>query len=134
MDTVSRQKRSETMSAIRNKDTKIEVAFRKDLWQKGVRYRKNSAKYFGKPDVLLKKHKIVIFLDSCFWHGCKKHGSIPVTRKKFWTEKIERNKERDKEVTKYYKKEGWNSIRVWEHNLNRNSMKEIEKVVKYLKV
>jgi DNA mismatch endonuclease (patch repair protein) len=116
-DIFSKKKRSEIMSKVRNKDSKIEVEFRKKLWAAGYRYRKNATNYFGKPDIVLPKYKTVIFIDSCFWHGCKKHGSIPTTRTKFWTEKIERNKARDKEVNKHYGKEGWRVIRVWEHDL-----------------
>ena len=65
-DTVSKKKRSEIMSNVKSKDSKIEVLFRKALWKKGFRYSKNSSKYFGKPDVVLLKHKTVIFVDSCF--------------------------------------------------------------------
>ncbi len=125
-DTVSKKKRSEIMGTVRNKDTKMEIAFRKAIWRKGFRYSKNSSKYFGKPDIVLKKYKTVIFLDSCFWHGCKKHCQIPIARKKYWTEKIERNKQRDKEVNSYYKKVGWKIIRVWEHDIKRN----LEKIIK----
>lgn len=119
MDIYSKKKRSEIMSKVKNKDSKIEVEFRKKLWNKGFRYLKNSNKYFGKPDVVLPKYKTVIFLDSCFWHGCKKHGSIPETRKAFWTKKIERTKARDKEVSRHYKKDGWKIIRIWEHDLKK---------------
>ena len=116
-DIVSKKKRSEIMSRIKSKDSRIEVLFRKSLWKKGFRYSKNSSKYFGKPDVVLLKHKTVIFIDSCFWYGCKKHCRIPSVRKKYWTAKIAKNKERDKEVSKYYKKQGWKIFRIWEHNL-----------------
>ncbi len=122
-DIFSKKKRSEIMSKVRSKDSKIEVEFRKKLWKAGFRYRKNSTKYFGKPDIVLPKYKTVIFIDSCFWHGCKKHSSIPKTRKKFWETKIERNRERDQEVSKYYKKQGWNIFRIWEHNLKNDSEK-----------
>ena len=70
----SKNKRSEIMSKVRSKGSKIEIEFRKKLWQAGFRYRKNATKYFGKPDIVLPKYKTVIFIDSCFWHGCKKHG------------------------------------------------------------
>ena len=111
------------MSKVRNKDSKLEVEFRKELWRAGFRYRKNSTKHFGKPDIVLSKYKTVIFIDSCFWHGCKKHGSIPETRKKFWTKKIEGNKIRDREVSRHYKKESWNIIRIWEHDLKKKGYK-----------
>ena len=126
-DIFSKKKRSEIMSKIRNKDSKIEVEFRKKLWQAGFRYRKNSTKYFGKPDIVLPKYKTVIFIDSCFWHGCKKHGSMPQTRKKFWKAKIERNKQRDREVNRYYKKIGWKIFRIWEHNIK--NIKHITNII-----
>lgn len=119
MDRVSKEKRSEMMSKVRSKNTKLEIAFGKILWSHGFRYRKNSRKYFGVPDFVLKKYQTVIFIDSCFWHGCKKHCKLPATNKKFWKEKIERNMARDREVNKYYKKEGWNIVRVWEHNAKK---------------
>ncbi len=122
-DVFTKKKRSEIMSAVRSKDTKIEIAFRKELWQEGFRYRKNSSKYFGKPDVVLKKHKTVIFIDSCFWHGCKKHCRFPATRQKFWKAKIDGNKQRDKLVNRHYKKMIWKIIRIWEHDLKKKDFK-----------
>lgn len=133
-DNVSKKKRSEIMSRIKSKNSKIEILFRKELWKQGFRYSKNSTKYFGKPDAILLKHKTVIFIDSCFWHGCKKHCRIPTVRKKYWTEKIDRNKARDKEVNNHYKRKGWKIIRIWEHNLKRDASIEIKKVVKYMKM
>ncbi|MCX6762022.1 MAG: very short patch repair endonuclease [Candidatus Moranbacteria bacterium] len=131
-DIFSKKKRSEIMSKVRSKDSKIEIEFRKKLWKAGFRYRKNSTKYFGKPDIVLPKHKTVIFIDSCFWHGCKKHGSMPQTRKKFWETKIDRNKERDKEVNRQYKKLGWKIFRIWEHDLKRID-KSAEKLSLFIK-
>jgi len=131
-DVVSKKKRSEIMRAVRSKDTKIEVVFRKALWKQGFRYSKNSGKYFGKPDLVLKKFKAVIFLDSCFWHGCKKHCRIPATNKKYWVDKIDRNKKRDKEVNKFYKKTGWKIIRIWEHDISKDKNKAIKKIIKFI--
>lgn len=119
-DTVSKKKRSEIMSKIKSKDTKIEIKFRKAIWKAGFRYRKNPKGYFGKPDLVLKKYKTVIFIDSCFWHGCKKHCRLPSTKQKYWIPKIERNKQRDKQVNRHYKKEGWKVLRVWEHQLKND--------------
>ena len=133
MDTVSKQKRSEIMSHVKSKDSKIEILFRKELWKKGLRYRKNSGKYFGKPDIVLPKYKTAIFIDSCFWHGCKKHCRIPSVRKKYWTEKIARNAERDKEVSKHYKKQSWKIFRVWEHDSIKQQSIIINKLSKLLK-
>ena len=129
MDVFSKKKRSEIMSKIRSKDTKIEILFRKALWKKDFRYRKNSSKYFGKPDIVLPKHKTVIFIDSCFWHNCPKHGYLPKSNLRYWRKKIERNKKRSKEVNKYYKKSDWKIVRIWEHDL-KNMNRTIKAVVK----
>ena len=120
VDIYSKKKRSEIMSLVRAKETEIEIRFRKELWKLGFRYRKNTRKYFGTPDIVLKKYETVIFIDSCFWHGCKKHGTLPKTRKCFWKNKIKRNIERDWEVSNYYKKSGWHIIRIWEHEIKKD--------------
>lgn len=134
-DTVSEEKRSEIMSKVKSKDSKIEMLFRKLLWRRGFRYRKNSSKYFGKPDVILSRYKTVIFIDSCFWHGCGRHCRLPSSRKKYWRGKISRNKKRDIEVTAYYKKTGWRVIRIWEHDLNKSKVlkKIIDRIIKMVK-
>lgn len=125
MDTVSKQKRSKIMSRIKSRDSKIETLFRKELWKHGFHYRKNSDKYFGKPDVVLRQHKTVIFVDSCFWHGCKKHCRVPTARKSYWLKKIARNVARDKEVKKRYKKQGWKIFRIWEHQIKLSKDKAV---------
>ncbi|MBF8249577.1 MAG: mismatch endonuclease Vsr [Candidatus Levybacteria bacterium] len=105
------------MSHVKSKDSGIEMIFRKELWKNGFRYRKNSPKYFGKPDIVLKKYKAVIFIDSCFWHGCPKHLRMPSSNQKYWKAKIIRNKKRDKEINSYFEKNNWKLIRLWEHDI-----------------
>jgi len=134
MDIFSKEKRSDIMSKVRNKDSKIEILLRKVLWKNGFRYRKNSTKYFGKPDIVLPKYKTVIFVDSCFWHKCPQHYGAPTTRKKFWEKKIEGNKKRDMEVNKYYTKTHWTLIRVWEHKLKQSLEQTIRKLLKSLDI
>jgi len=96
--------RSATMRAVKSKDSKIEIAVRKRLFALGYRYRKNDKKLLGVPDVSMKKRQTVIFIDSCFWHGCKLHCRMPNSNKKYWVNKIERNIKRDSEVNKHYRK------------------------------
>lgn len=117
MDTVSKKQRSQIMAKVKSKDTKLEVNFRKILRKLGCRFKKNVGDFFGKPDFVLSKIKTVIFIDSCFWHGCAKHCRIPTSRKKYWINKIQRNKKRDTAVNRYYKNTGWQIIRIWEHRL-----------------
>lgn len=120
-DIFSKKKRSQIMSKIRNKDSGIEVKFRKALWKEGFRYRKNDKLYFGKPDLVLKKYRTVIFIDSCFWHGCKRHLRLPSSNIIFWKTKIEKNMQRDMVVNKYYRSLGWRIFRIWEHSLKIDS-------------
>jgi len=120
------------MGKIKSKETNLEKDFRKLLWKEGIKYRKNSSKHFGKPDIIIASKKIVIFIDSCFWHGCKKHCRIPATNKKYWKNKIKRNKERDKEVNKYYRKLNWKIIRIWEHEIKKDLPTVINKIQKLI--
>ncbi|OGZ93515.1 MAG: hypothetical protein A2528_02830 [Candidatus Staskawiczbacteria bacterium RIFOXYD2_FULL_37_9] len=109
-------------------ETRLEKSVWKILSEHKIRYRKNSSKHFGKPDIVVASKKLVIFIDSCFWHGCKKHCRIPEAHRDYWVKKINRNKKRDKEVNAYYKKLGWKILRVWEHDIPKNLTKSINKI------
>lgn len=117
------------MSKVKSKDSKIELALRKLLTERGLRFKKNSSNHFGKPDIVFSSKKVAIFLDSCFWHGCGRHCRLPATNKKFWKEKISRNKKRDASVNREYKKTGWLAMRVWEHELKKNGEKVASTIV-----
>ena len=130
MDKISAQKRSEIMSKVRSQDSKIEVAFRKKLWEQGFRYRKNSKRYYGRPDIILPKYKTVIFIDSCFWHGCTTHCRMPKNNAEYWQNKITRNRERDDIVTMHYQKINWQVIRIWEHELESMDYDIIKEKIK----
>jgi len=119
-DSVSKQLRSKTMRAIRSRDTKIERFVASQFSKQGFRFRRNVNSLPGKPDFALKKYKIVVFIDSCFWHGCKIHCRMPNSNKKYWMSKIERNKTRDVEVNEYYNNKKWNLFRFWEHDINND--------------
>ena len=136
MDKLSAEQRHNNMAAIRGKDTKPEMIVRKGLWKRGFRYRLNSPKLPGHPDMVLRKYRTCIFINGCFWHGhhvvmppaddvrnevdeivnsecCK----IPKTNRKFWVAKISRNQERDIEEQKRLAEMGWHCITVWECEL-----------------
>lgn len=120
------------MSLIKGKNTKLELSVSKQLWHRGFRFRKNVKSLFGKPDIAIKKFKVVIFVDSCFWHGCKDHFKIPKKNPDYWLKKINRNIQRDQAVTDYYKSKKWNIIRIWEHDLKSNSAVIIEDISNFL--
>ena len=119
------------MRAVKSKDSKMELAVRKILNQKKLRYKKNVRGLPGTPDIAFPDRKLGIFLDSCFWHGCAKHGTFPATRPKFWAKKIARNKTRDKAVNRHYKKMGWKAMRIWEHDLKKKNFKLDFKKIKF---
>src|ERR1700687_3152951 len=119
MDTLSRTQRSRVMSLIKQRDTKLEQRFRTALWKNGVRYRKN-VRMYGTPDIVVRKSRLLIFLDSCFWHGCRHHCRMPKSNVEFWYKKINRNKKRDRTVTRAYRASGWTVLRFWEHTLAKD--------------
>ena len=120
-DKIGKKTRSYIMSRIRGKDTKIEVVLRKALWKEGHRYRKNDRSVFGAPDISFKGKKVAVFCDSSFWHGKDYlNGRIPASNQGYWVKKLERNIERDKEVNKVLKADGWKVIRFWEEEINMN--------------
>lgn len=131
MDTVPPEKRSEVMRAVKSSDTKIEVTVRSALWKRGLRFKKKSS-LPGKPDIVFTGAKTVVFIDSCFWHGCPEHCRMPKTNQKYWEAKIQRNSERDSEITRQYQSMGWCAIRIWEHELRADFEKCIESV--YVKI
>jgi len=131
-DTFSTKKRSQIMQKIKSKNTKLENKIISDLWKKGYRFRRNVTSLYGKPDIAIKKYKIVIFIDSCFWHGCPDHCRMPTSNKPYWENKIKRNKERDKKVVEYFKKKGWNILRIWEHELKNDYETTISKIEKFI--
>lgn len=121
------------MSAIRSKDTKMEIAFRKALFNQGIRFRKHARDLRGNPDIAIKNKRAVIFLDSCFWHRCPKHFRQPSSNKRYWNKKIKRNVARDKEVSTHYKSIGWKVMRFWEHEVEHNLGRATNKVANFLK-
>lgn len=130
MDKVSVRERSRIMRLIKSENTKLEISFWKALRGEGIniRHRKNSPKHYGRPDIVIPSRKLVIFLDSCFWHGCQKHLRMPKQNKNYWKKKIERNKQRDQEVSHHYKDKGWKIIRIWEHQLKGSQLKILNRV------
>lgn len=131
-DKMSQENRRKNMQAVRSMNSGMENKVSAELWKKGYRFRRNVKSLNGKPDIAIKKYKIVIFLDSCFWHGCNLHGEIPKTNVEFWTEKISRNKQRDLDVNKYYENLGWNTLRIWEHDIKKNFNSVIEEISEFI--
>lgn len=119
MDILTSQQRYKTMASIHSKNTKPEILVRKYLWHEGFRYRLNYPRLPGHPDLVLRKYRTCVFINGCFWHGhdnCK-YFHLPKTNIDYWSKKIERNKERDREEQRQLAKMGWHCITVWECEL-----------------
>lgn len=110
------------MSRIGSKDTGIEVTLRKELWSRGLRYRKNSKNITGKPDIAFVGKKVAVFCDSEFWHGhdWENRKDDIKTNREFWIAKIERNMERDREVNLTLAEQGWTVLRCWGNDIKKN--------------
>ncbi|MEH7126215.1 very short patch repair endonuclease [Bacillus sp. JJ1773] len=130
-DKITKEQRSKNMQAIKSQSN-LENDVSKALWKKGFRFRKNT-KMFGKPDISIKKYKVVIFIDSCFWHCCPVHGNMPKSNQDYWMNKLGRNKSRDKEVTSFYIENGWRVLRIWEHEFKQDFEKTIEMIADFIR-
>ncbi|WP_406590228.1 very short patch repair endonuclease [Bacillus atrophaeus] len=127
----AKEQRRRTMQSIKS-ESKLEKKVASELWRRGFRFRKNVKSLFGKPDIAIKKYKIVIFIDSCFWHYCPEHGHIPKSNIDYWNKKLLRNKNRDKKVTNHYLENGWNIIRIWEHELKGDYNKTLDRIEAFI--
>ena len=121
-DVFTKAKRSEVMSRIRSHgNRRTELALIALFRAYGLTGWRRRQAVFGKPDFVFRRQKVALFVDGCFWHGCPKHGTKPKTNASFWSEKIRRNKARDRLVNAALRKSGWKVVRVWEHELRRKN-------------
>ena len=123
------------MQQVKNKDSQIELSLRKALWELGLRYRKNVKSVYGHPDIAFIGKKVAIFCDSEFWHGYDwEHRKEDFkVRQDFWIPKIERNMQRDKEVTEKLQQENWIVIRFWGKEIKTNLSECVKKIEEALR-
>lgn len=101
-----------------HRDTRPELAIRRLLHARGLRYRVDMAPWSNKrrrADIVFTRQRLAVFIDGCFWHGCPEHATLPVTNTDYWRPKLARNIERDRETTAMAEAEGWRVVRIWEH-------------------
>lgn len=130
MDVLTIEQRRLNMSRIRGKDTKPEMLLRRGLHAAGLRYRLHGEKLPGKPDMVFPKHRAVILIHGCFWHGhdCPLF-KMPATRPDFWAKKISGNRERDVRTIKALRLAGWRLLTVWECSLKGPARRPVSEVV-----
>jgi DNA mismatch endonuclease, patch repair protein len=124
---------SARMSRFPRRDTKPEVALRRHLHARGMRYRVN----FPVPglarrtiDIAFSRTKIAIFVDGCYWHGCPSHGRVPRSNREWWIEKLRRNQARDLQTAAHLRALGWKVIRFWEHQDSQEVADVVESEVR----
>ncbi len=132
-DTFPPEFRSEIMRRVKGKDTAFERKVRSALHRRGLRFRLYPS-LPGKPDIVFPAARVVVFLDSCFWHGCPDHLRMPRSNVEYWRRKIQRNMERDTRMNAAYEQTGWKVVRFWEHELKGDfgrCLMEIERTVRH---
>lgn len=121
------------MARTRRRDTKPELALRRKLFARGLRYRVD-APILGsvrrRPDIVFPRARVAVFVDGCFWHGCPDHATWPKANEAFWREKITTNKLRDRDTDQRLSDSGWLVVRVWEHEDADGAADRLEKIVR----
>ena len=120
------------MASIRSSDTSPELAVRRFLWARGRRYRVHDRRIPGTPDISSNGKKLAVFIDGCFWHGCRRCYREPTSNTAFWRAKLERNKLRRREVKRGLKGSGWKVLEFWEHDVVSNPQGVAEEISPFL--
>ncbi|TCD10496.1 very short patch repair endonuclease [Pedobacter frigidisoli] len=126
--------RSRTMSKIKGKNSIPELKLRKALWAKNVRFRIHPKGFQGKPDLIINKYRLAIFVDGDFWHGYEWEERKSSLKKNtgFWIPKIERNMQRDRQINEVLSAKGYTVMRFWEHQVKENLAKCVNQVLLYI--
>ena len=132
MDHVAPGKRGQIMAAVRSKDTTPELKIRRALHRLGYRYALHASDLPGRPDLVFRPRKKIVFVHGCFWHGhrCKK-GRRPKTNRSFWSAKADNNKARDRRVTRNLRRGGWSVLTVWQCQ-TKDMDKLVDKIARFL--
>lgn len=132
MDNLTKAQRKKNMQNIRSKNTLPERLFARELRRHKIYAARHVSTIIGKPDFVFRRKKVVVFIDSDFWHGNKDRGVIPQTNHIYWSKKIQGNKFRDRYVTRILKNSGWRVLRIWEYDLKHDVEKSFNKFLKFI--
>jgi DNA mismatch endonuclease, patch repair protein len=132
MDNLTKSQRCKNMRNIRSAGTMPEKLIMRALQRRKVYFAKNDRSIVGKPDIVFRRRKTAVFIDSDFWHGHPKRFIMPKSNRQYWKEKIRRNKERYAGVNKRLKEAGWKVIRIWEFDIKKNTDKYAGKILEEL--
>jgi len=121
------------MQSNKSRDTKPELALRSAVHARGLRYRVSAKPLAGvrrTADLVFPRAKVAVFLDGCFWHGCPEHHTVASANAKFWADKVEANRKRDRDTDSRLTEAGWVSVRIWEHEDVAEAARRVEEVVR----
>jgi DNA mismatch endonuclease (patch repair protein) len=121
MDDLTPEQRHKNMSHIRSQNTVPELLVMRELKRRKIYFAKYVVKILGKPDIVFRRKKIVVFIDSDFWHCNPEKFIMPATNIEYWEKKFQRNKERDIYVTETLQKQGWHVLRFWESSIKKDT-------------
>ena len=131
-DNLTKPQRRKNMQRIRSKGTLPERIIAKELRRRKIYFAQNVTSITGKPDIVFRRKKVLVFIDSDFWHGNPRRFVMPKSNIKYWRKKIRRNRERDKEVNAALRKSGWTVLRIWESGIKKNLTLCIEKIIDWI--
>ena len=129
MDNLTKKQRHKNMKNIRSTGTKPEQLVIRELRRRGIYFTTHVKSITGKPDIVFRRKRIAVFIDSDFWHGHPKRCVMPQTNAEYWTNKISRNRKRDNDVSCILKKTGWRVIRLWEYEIKNSLGKCIDAIL-----
>lgn len=127
--------RSKIMRSVKSRGSRIERTFSCLLLDAHLpEFEQNADDLPGRPDIVFRKQRLAIFIDSCFWHGCRLHHRRPKTNKSYWDEKLKRNHRRDTSVNRTLREMKWVVVRVWEHEISRPEkiQRRVERIARLL--
>jgi DNA mismatch endonuclease (patch repair protein) len=131
MDIMSAETRSRVMSRIRGRDTKPEMAVRRYLHARGLRYALDDKTLPGRPDLVFRSRKVAVFVHGCFWHGHRgcKTWRTPQSRTEYWRTKITGNQQRDDRVIRRLRRDGWHVRVVWACQLSEGRLNQLYQAI-----
>lgn len=115
------------------RDTAAEMAIRRELWRRGLRYRVDMAPiagHRGRADVVFTRARVAVYVDGCFWHKCPIHATAPKSNSEWWREKLEANVRRDRDIDRRLVEAGWSVVRIWEHEDPKAAADRVEATVR----
>ncbi|RJP53692.1 MAG: very short patch repair endonuclease [Anaerolineaceae bacterium] len=129
MDNLTKEQRRKNMQHIRSTGTLPERMIMAELRRLNIYFASNVSAIEGKPDIVFRRKKVLVFIDSDFWHGHPTRCKMPKSNVTYWKKKIARNSNRDRQVTLSLRQKGWKVIRLWEYDITHGFAKSIKRIL-----